>query len=121
MKRLSHIFLIPGTENEDLIRTIAQIADDEVGELKEIIITFRDRELTLHNHIKFLADGKLIEICCGSGGAVCTSCTKTKADHINFTNIRQGLPMDRTNEFLHDLFKKLKRTKKGKIATKTGK
>ena len=52
---------------------------------------------------------------------MCTSCTRTKADHTNFENIRRGLPMDRTNEFLRETFEKLKRTKKGKIATKTGK
>ena len=114
-------FQIPGTESEDLVRTIAKVVDEEVGDLKEIKVSFRGRQLNLHCHITFVADGKLIELCCGSGGAVCTSCTRTKADHTNFENIRRGLPMDRTNEFLRETFEKLKRTKKGKIATKTGK
>ena len=95
--------------------------DTYVGLLKIISVEYRGRGLTLHSHITFVADGKLIELCCGSGGAVCTSCTKTKADHTNFTKIREGLPMDRTNEFLKETFAKLKRTKKGEIATKTGK
>ena len=76
--------------------------DTYVGLLKVISVEYRGRGLTLHSHITFVADGKLIELCCGSGGAVCTSCTKTKADHTNFTKIREGLPMDRTNEFFKE-------------------
>ena len=67
-----------------------------------------------------MSDGKLIAICCGSGGAHCTSCTKSKADHMNFFNIMHGIPMDRTNEFLRETYDKLKKKKSGEIATKTG-
>ena len=68
------------------------------------------------------SDGKLIAICSGSGGAHCTSCTKSKADHMNFFTILHDLPpMDRTNEFLRETYDKLKKKKSGEIATKTGK
>ena len=113
--------MIPGSESEELVEKIAKFVDFEVGHLKTLKIRFRSRDLFVHSHITLVADNKTLTICCGSGGAVCISCTKTRADHMNFSNIRAGLPIDRTNEFLQDLCKKLKRTKKGTIATKTGK
>ena len=37
-----------------------------------------------------------------------------------FFNIQQGIPMDRTNEFLRETYDKLKKKKSGDVATKTG-
>ena len=116
------LFVIPGTESEALVREIAKQVDFDAFLNKDLDeVKFRGRDLILHTHFSFIADGKLLELCSGSGGAHCISCTKSKADHMNFTNIKEGIPADRTNEFLKQLYQKLKKTKAGAIATKTGK
>ena len=114
-------FLIPGTESKELVRKIAEKVDFLARLVKDLDeVKFRDRYLILHTHFSFVADGKLVTICSGSGGAHCTSCTKSRADHMLFFNIQQGIPMDRTNEFLRETYDKLKKKKSGDVATKTG-
>ena len=116
-------FIIPGTESKELVRKIAEKVDFLARLNKDLDeVKFRGRSLILHTHFCFVSDGKLIAICSGSGGAHCTSCTKSKADHMNFFTILHDLPpMDRTNEFLRETYDKLKKKKSGEIATKTGK
>ena len=117
-------FLIPGSESKPLIKKIAEKVDFLARLNKDLDeVKFRGRDLILHTHFSFVADGKLVTICSGSGGAHCTSCTKSRADHLMFFIFQhqENLPMDRTNEFLRQTYDKLKKKKSGEIATKTGK
>ena len=115
-------FLIPGTESEELVREIAKKADFDAYLNKDLDeVKFRGRYLILHTHFSFISDGKLLELCSGSGGAHCISCTKSKADHLMFAILRQRIPADRTNQFLSKIYQELRKTKSGAVATKTGK
>ena len=115
-------FLIPGTESETLVREISKKVDFDAWLNKDLDeVKFRGRYLILHTHFSFISDGKLLELCSGSGGAHCISCTKSKADHLMFAILRQRIPADRTNQFLSKIYQELRKTKSGAVATKTGK
>ena len=116
------LFVIPGTESEALVREIAKQVDFDAFLNKDLDeVKFRGRYLILHTHFSFISDGKLLELCSGSGGAHCISCTKSKADHLMFAILRQRIPADRTNQFLSKIYQELRKTKSGAVATKTGK
>ena len=111
------IFLIPGKEKGQLIRTIVEQLDHEVEALPVITINIGGLDVKINLQYHPGGDGKAAKTATGLGGAICTMCTVTEKDKSDPKMAKKGFPKNRNREQNLQLFADLKKKRDGSIDT----
>ena len=102
------LIVIPGAESEENFKKVIKRVTEEVEELDRDPLTvdspeFGEFKVKLKFDLSQL-DGKALEQGSGQRGSYCTCCTASEKDAKNIERIGQGFPIDKSIEFLKDLF-----------------
>ena len=102
------LFIIPGNETRERMKTIMKMFDEQVDELTSSPLTLQvsesfSIECSVQVEISQL-DGKAIKTSTGLVGAYCTCCTVTEKDAKDVERIKQGFVIDRSINELNELY-----------------
>ncbi|CAL4122372.1 unnamed protein product, partial [Meganyctiphanes norvegica] len=101
------LFIMETKEERNILKKLIPPVQDEITDLKVngIHIDLGHNKAIVYCHITMsMVDGKMQDLLLGTGGSFCNVCKVSKADSQNLEIIEQGFQMDRSIEFLTNIW-----------------